>query len=87
MVELFALGVQIEPVVLVGRDHERLPPGDGEAVPLQPDDLAGIVGEETDAGQTELLEDLRAESVVAQVGAKPSWTLASTVSSPCSCRW
>src|SRR5204863_4477123 len=42
-----------------------------QPVPLQPDQLAGIVGENPDGRQTEVQQDLRADTIIAQVGLEP----------------
>ena len=42
--------------------------GDGEAVALDADDLARVVGEDTNRGQALVGQNLRADAVLAQVG-------------------
>ena len=65
---LVALGPQVGLVVGVGRRLDRHLLGDREAVALEADDLFRVVGEDADAGQAEVAEDLGADPVVAQVG-------------------
>ena len=52
----------------VGGRLDRHLLGDREAVALEADDLFRVVGEDADAGQAEVAEDLGADPVVAQVG-------------------
>ena len=65
---LVALGAQVGLVVGVGDRFDRHLLGDREAVALEPDDLFRVFGEDADAGQAEVAEDLGADPVVAQVG-------------------
>ena len=65
---LVALGPQVGLVVGVGCGFDRHLLADREAVALEPDDLLRVVGEDADAGQAEVAEDLGADPVVAQVG-------------------
>ena len=66
--QLLALGVQIRLVVRVRDGPDRYLIGDREPVSLQAEDLLRVVGEDPDARQTEVDEDLGADPVVAQVG-------------------
>ena len=65
---LVALGAQVGLVVGVGGGLDRHLLGDREPVALEADDLFRVVGEDADAGQAEVAEDLGADPVVAQVG-------------------
>ena len=65
---LVALGAQVGLVVGVGGRLDRHLLGDREPVALEADDLFRVVGEDADAGQAEVAEDLGADPVVAQVG-------------------
>lgn len=75
---------QIERIVLLRRDLDRDALLDLDAEAVQTVDLFRIVGQQTQLLRAEVLQDLRADPVFAQVGAKPSLTFASTVSKPCS---
>ena len=66
--ELVALGPQVAEVVLLRRHLDRHRRGDRQAVALEPDDLARVVGQQADGREAEVGEDLRADAVVAQVG-------------------
>ena len=66
-----ALGAQVRLVVRVGRVHDRHLLGDRQAVALEAADLLRVVGEDADARQPEVDEDLRADAVVAQVDRQP----------------
>ena len=66
--KLVSLGPQVVLVVGVGRGLDRHLLADRQPVSLQPDDLFRVVGEDADAGQTEVAEDLGADPVVTQVG-------------------
>src|SRR3954453_7321496 len=63
-----ALGVQVGLVVRVGNGLDRHLVGDREAVALQTEDLLRVVGEDADARQPKIDEDLSADAVVAQIG-------------------
>ncbi len=66
--ELVALGAQVVLVVGIGHGLDRKLLGDREPVALEADDLFRVVGEDPDAGQAEVAEDLGADPVVTQVG-------------------
>src|SRR5690242_1217510 len=70
MPELGLLGLEIVRVLWrLGRnDGDAIL--DVEAVPLEPDQLARIVGEDAHRPQPEIEQDLCADAVVAQVGAE-----------------
>src|SRR5262249_23846604 len=67
MSELRLLGAQIIDVPGMRRHLERIACDDADAVGLQASDLLGIVGEQADALDTEVAQDLRADAVVAHV--------------------
>ena len=62
-----ALGAQVGLVVRVGGVLDRHLRRDRQPVALQPADLLRVVGEDADARQPEVDQDLRADAVVAQV--------------------
>src|SRR5206468_926039 len=66
--ELVALGLEIAPVVRVGRRHDRHALDDFEAVALEAGALGGVVREQPDLVQVEVGQDLHADPVVAAVG-------------------
>jgi len=57
--------------VLVRRIDQRNPLRDFEPVPLQPHDLARIVGDQPDLAQPEVAENLRADPIIPQIGREP----------------
>ena len=76
---------QVSGVVRIrGRSNRKLF-DDFEIMTLQADHLAGIVSQQANLAHAEIDEDLRAEPVIAKIHRKPSFSLAWTVSSPCSC--
>src|SRR3954471_7174636 len=66
--EALALGPQILLVVRVGHRLDRDLVRDREPVALEAVDLLGVVGEDPDAGEAEIHQDLGADPVVAKVG-------------------
>lgn len=66
--ELAALCFQVTLVVWVGVEAEGELLGDFEAVAVEADDLFGVVGEEADLADSEVVEDLGAHAIVAEVG-------------------
>src|SRR5262249_27286993 len=70
MSELRLLGAQIVDVPGMRRHLERSARDDADAVGLQASDLLGIVGEQADALDTEVAQDLRADAIVTQVFAE-----------------
>src|SRR5690348_4168567 len=69
--ELVALHREVV-AVLGGRfGMERLAPGDGEAVPVEPHQLARVVGHHPDGREAEVAEDLRPDAVVPEVRGEP----------------
>src|SRR5262249_57694735 len=75
MSELRLLGAQIVDVPGMRRHLERRACDDADAVGLQTSDLLGIVGEQVDALDTEVAQDLRADAVVAQVFAEAQFEI------------
>ena len=69
--ELVPLGAQVRLVVRVGDVRDRDLVGDRQPVAGQAGDLLGVVGEDADARQPEVDENLGADAVVAQVGRQP----------------
>ena len=65
------MALEVGLVVRVGDRADRHLLGDREPVALEPEDLLRVVGEDADAGQAEVAEDLGADAVVAQVGRQP----------------
>ena len=71
MAELVPLHVQVG-AVFVGRSrHDGQPLDDFETIPLEPHELHWIVRQDPNRGQTEIEQDLRADSVVPEVGLEP----------------
>src|SRR5581483_9549231 len=70
MAELVSFGAQVELVVFVGRELDRQLLYDVQSVSLDPHNLLGIVGQQTDCADAEVEQDLRADAVVAEVGAE-----------------
>ena len=68
--EALPLGAQVILVVWVGHGLNRELVGDREAVALESVDLLRVVGQDPDARQPEIHEDLSADAVVAKVGWK-----------------
>ena len=68
--ELRLLRLHVAPVHVVRGDLDRDALDDLEAVALEADDLHGVVREEPDPREPEVGEDLRADAVVAHVGAE-----------------
>src|SRR5688572_29785641 len=66
--ELVLLGLQVAPARVGGGHLERQASHDLEAVALQPDELPRVVRHEPDLVEPQLVEDLRADPVVALVG-------------------
>src|SRR5207249_3960421 len=66
--ELVALGLEIAPVVRVGRRHDRHALDDFEAVAFEAGALGGVVRDQPDLVQVEVGQDLHADAVVAAVG-------------------
>jgi len=71
MAESIPLGDQIANVLLARTHDERHPFNDVEPESAQPDNLAGVVGQQSDARQPEIREYLRTDPVVTQVRLKP----------------
>src|SRR5262249_14699201 len=83
--QLRFLRLQIAGIVLVLGHLDRHTLDHVKAIPFQAANLARIVRKQTDLANAEILQDLRPDAVIPQVGAKPSFRFASTVSSPSSC--
>jgi len=66
--ELVPFRLEVEFVVGVGGQAEGELFHDSEAVSVEPDDLFRVVGEEADLAHAEVMEDLGAHAVVAEVG-------------------
>src|SRR5687767_5815622 len=66
--KLIFLGLQIGAGVLGSRDLERNPFGDRQLVPLDADQLARVVGEQSHRADAEVAKDLHADAVVALIG-------------------
>ncbi len=83
---LVALGAQVVGVVRVGLDAQRHLLGHRQAVSVDPDDLLGVVGERcgSSTGPGPAGSARRCRSRAGR--RKPSFSLASTVSIPSSCR-
>ena len=67
MPHLLALGAEVLPVVAVGAGFDGKLLGDLQAVTFQADDFLGIVGQQADGFQAQVGQNLRAQSVLAQV--------------------
>src|SRR5438876_8530500 len=65
---LVALGQEVSPVVLSGRDLDGHALDDLETIAFDADDLLRVVGEDPQTLGAEIDEDLRPDAVVAQVG-------------------
>ena len=70
MSQLFLLGAQIIAIPLVGRNLDRDALDDAKPIAIQADHLLGVVGEESNLPDAQIDENLRADAVMAQVGAK-----------------
>src|SRR4051794_10442912 len=68
--ELVLLGLQVAAVVEVGRDLDGHALDDAQAVAVDADDLLGVVGEDAQLADAQVVEDLGADAVVPQVGAE-----------------
>src|SRR5687767_10503234 len=66
--ELVLLRLQVAAARVGGGDLERHPAHDLEAVPLEPDELPRVVRHQADLVEPQLVQDLRADPVVALVG-------------------
>src|SRR2546421_12957305 len=66
--ELVALGLEVAPVVRVGRGHDGDALDDFEAVALEASALGGVVRDQPNLVQVEVGEDLHTDAVVAAVG-------------------
>ena len=71
MAELLLLGPEVSDVAAPRRHLERHALDDVDAVALQPGDLARVVGQEPDALDAEIAQDLRADPVVARILLEP----------------
>ena len=65
MSHLRLFGVEVAAVVAIGRNYDRHPLGDFDAVTVKPRDLAGIVGHEPHLVDPEIDEHLGAFAVIA----------------------
>src|SRR5262249_7619088 len=65
--ELRLLGPEVVDVAGVGLDLERGARHDGDAIGLEPGDLLRIVGQQADALDAEVAQDLGADAVVAEI--------------------
>src|SRR5262245_483998 len=65
--EFVALGLQILLIILVRWNLDRDALLDAKAVTVEAHDLARVVGEETDFADSEVIQDLGADAVVAEV--------------------
>ena len=70
MSHFFLFGFQIPAVVFLGRDDDGNPFDDLDAVAVDADDLLRIVGQQPDAFDAEVEQDLCAGAVFAEVGGK-----------------
>src|SRR5262245_19599221 len=70
MSQLIFLGFQIAGVILVGWDLDGDAFDNAQAVAVQADDLAGVVGEQADVADAQIVENLGADAVVTQIGAE-----------------
>ena len=68
---LVPLGLEVEAVVLVRRDHVRDAAGHADAVALQLLDLLRVVGEQADRADRQAVQHVRGDRVVALVVAEP----------------
>ena len=71
MAHFFLFGFEVAGVVRVYRGADRELLHDLDVVGLEADDLAGVVGQETDFMDAEISEDLGTEAVVAKVHGEP----------------
>ena len=71
MAEFVALGSQIVGVVITGIHHQGDPFFHLKSIAPEPSDLAGVVGQQSQAMDAEIREDLRPHPVVAQVSREP----------------
>src|SRR5262249_35210078 len=62
------LGDQVPYVLRVRPYRQRYPLEDVQPVPVEPDPLGRVVGEQPHRAHSKVVEDLRAQSVVASVG-------------------
>jgi hypothetical protein len=65
--ELVLLGFEVPAVVLGGGDFQGELRDDLQAVDLEPADLLGVVGQDADAAQADVAQDLGADAVVTPV--------------------
>ena len=71
MAELVALGLEVLAVVLRRRHLDRHPLDDAQLVPGQADHLPGVVRQQADVAHAQVVEDLRPDAEVPQVGGEP----------------
>ena len=69
MPKLFLLRLEVSDVMRIGFDADRDLLDNFEAVTFETDDFPGVVGEEADAFETEIDEDLGTDAVLAEVHA------------------
>src|SRR3990172_8761479 len=66
--QFVALGLEVAPVVDVGRGHDRDALHDFEAIALEAGTLGGVVRQQANAREAQVEQDLHADAVVAAVG-------------------
>src|SRR6476661_4786714 len=66
--EFILLRLEVMQVILVRSDLDRHALDDAQSVTLQPDHLARVVCQQADVAHAEVVEDLGADTVLAQVG-------------------
>lgn len=68
MTQFLLFRLQVPSIVAVGGDADGDLLDDFEAIALEADDLLGVIGEEADFSDPEVVEDLRADAVFAEIG-------------------
>src|SRR5262245_59565980 len=69
--ELVALDLEIPAILVVQIGNERDARGDLESVSLETDQLPGIVGHHADRRETKVAQDLRTDTVIAEIRSEP----------------
>jgi hypothetical protein len=82
MSHLRSLGLEIARVVGIGLCFDRELLNNVQTVSLQADHLFRIVGQKTDATNTEVNQYLRAGTILTEIHREPQFFVASTVSRP-----